>query len=57
MYGGRAKGGSGSEKIKDPSPAHKGGKIGGSKQATRPPAQRSESAKKAAKTRKANMNS
>lgn len=53
MHGGGAKGGAGSESIKDKSPARKGGKIGGSKQASRPASERSASAKKAAKTRKA----
>jgi plasmid stabilization system protein ParE len=57
MHGGGAKGGSGSEKITDKSPARKGGKIGGSKQAIRPAAERSASARKAARTRKSNRNS
>ena len=52
MHGGGAKGGSGSNKIIDPSPAKKGGKIGSKKQAQRPSAARSASAKKAALTRK-----
>lgn len=52
MHGGGAKGGSGSEKITDPSPAKKGGKTGGKKQAQRPASERSASAKKAAATRK-----
>ena len=54
MHGGGAKGGSGSEKIKNPSPAKKGGKIGGEKQAQRTASERSASAKKAAATRKTN---
>ena len=49
--GGGARGGSGSENIKGPSPAIKGGKIGGNRQAQRPPSQRSASTKKAAGTR------
>lgn len=57
MHGGGAKGGSGSQTIKDKSPAKKGGKIGGSKQASRSAAERSASAKKAARTRKANKGS
>jgi hypothetical protein len=57
MHGGGAKGGSGSETIKDKSPTRKGGKIGGSKQATRPASERSASAKKAARTRKSNRDS
>ena len=52
MHGGGAKGGSGKAKIIDPSPVIKGGKIGGKKQAQRPAAERSISAKKAAETRK-----
>ena len=52
MHGGGSKGGSGTEKIKDPSPAKKGGKIGGKKQADRSASERSASAKKAAQTRK-----
>jgi len=56
MHGGGSKGGSGSERIKDSSPARKGGKIGGKKQANRSAAQRSASAKKAARTRKARGN-
>ncbi|OJW50248.1 MAG: plasmid stabilization protein [Alphaproteobacteria bacterium 41-28] len=57
MHGGGSKGGSGTDKIKDPSPAEKGGKIGGKKQAQRPASQRSASAKKAAQTRKKNQKS
>ena len=52
MYGGGAQGGSGTATIKDISPAKKGGKIGGQKQAQRPASERSASAKKAAATRK-----
>src|SRR5436305_208967 len=57
MHGGGAKGGSGSDTVTDSSPAKKGGRIGGRKQASRTPAERSASAKKAAKTRKAQKNS
>jgi hypothetical protein len=52
MHGGGSKGGSGTEKVKDSSPAKKGGKIGGKKQAERPASERSTSAKKASQTRK-----
>lgn len=52
MHGGGAKGGSGSAKIKNLSPAIKGGKKGGKAQAQRPATERSASAKKAAETRK-----
>ena len=52
MHGGGAKGGSGSKEIKDSSPAKKGGRIGGHRQASRTPEERSASAKKAARTRK-----
>lgn len=51
MHGGGSKGGSGSERIIDPSPSKKGGRIGGRKQAQRPASQRSASAQKGAKTR------
>lgn len=57
MHGGGAKGGSGTEAIQDPSPAKKGGKKGGKAQSTRTAADRSASAKKAARTRKKNQNS
>ncbi|AIL12674.1 plasmid stabilization protein [Candidatus Paracaedimonas acanthamoebae] len=53
MHGGGAKGGAGSKDIKDVSPAKKGGKKGGRRQASRPPEECSASAKKAARTRKA----
>src|SRR5688572_4255848 len=46
MHGGGSKGGSGSEQIINISPAKKGGKIGGKKQAQRPASLRSASAKK-----------
>lgn len=52
MHGGGARGGSGTEKIKDSSPAKKGGVKGGKEAAKRPASERSASAKKAAKTRK-----
>lgn len=51
MTGGGRKGGSG-RKTTDKGPARKGGKKGGQSSARRPAAMRSESAKKAAKTRK-----
>lgn len=54
MHGGGAKGGSGTTKIKDPSPAIKGGKKGGKAAAQRPAAKRSASAKKGAETRNEN---
>lgn len=54
MHGGGAKGGSGTERIQDRSPAKKGGKIGGKKQAERPASERSVSAKKAAQAHKRN---
>lgn len=57
MHGGGAKGGSGSNKIKDISPAKKGGKKGGRQQARRSSEERSASAKKAARTRKARQGS
>lgn len=57
MYGGGAKGGSGSDRVKDNSPAKKGGKKGGHKQASRTAEERSASAKKAARTRKARQGS
>ena len=50
MYGGGAKGGSGSRRIVDKSPARKGGRAS----ASRPKAARSASAKKAAQSRKRN---
>ena len=53
MHGGGAKGGSGSDKIKDNSPAQKGGQKGGHSQANRTAEERSASARKAARTRKA----
>ena len=54
MYGGGAKGGSGSRRIVDKSPARKGGEKGGRASASRPKAERSASARKAAATRKRN---
>ena len=53
MYGG-AKGGSGSRRIVNKSPARKGGEKGGRASASRPKAERSASARKAAATRKRN---
>lgn len=53
-HGGKKPGGSGRGKETDKSPARKGGKKGGEAAASRTPAQRSESAKKAARTRAAN---
>ncbi len=52
MHGGGSKGGSGTEKVQDLSPARKGGHIGGEKQATHRPSERSVSTKKGAQTRK-----
>lgn len=52
--GGNKKGGSGRGKKMDTSPAKKGGRIGGAASAARSKKARSESAKKAARTRKRN---
>ena len=54
MHGGGNKSGSGRGKKMDTSPAKKGGKKGGEASASRPAAERSASAKKAAETRKRN---
>lgn len=54
MTGGGKKSGSGRGKPVDTSAAHKGGRIGGKKSASRTAAQRSASARKAAATRKRN---
>ena len=54
MHGGGARGGSGSEEIKNPSPAIKGGKKGGKAQSHRSTSERSLSARKAANNRKRN---
>jgi hypothetical protein len=51
-HGGKKKGGSGRGKSTDKSPAKKGGRKGGEASAARPKAERSASAKKAARTRK-----
>ena len=51
--GGEKPGGGGFGRGEDHSPMRKGGKIGGRAAASRPKAERSESAKKAAQTRKA----
>ena len=50
-HGGK-KSGSGRGKAEDHSPSRKGGKLGGKAAARRPAAERSRSAKKAARTRK-----
>jgi hypothetical protein len=50
-HGGK-KSGSGRGKAEDHSPARKGGRLGGRAAANRPAAERSRSAKKAARTRK-----
>lgn len=50
-HGGK-KSGSGRGKAEDHSPARKGGRLGGRAAASRPAAERSRSAKKAARTRK-----
>jgi plasmid stabilization system protein ParE len=52
--GGGKKSGSGRGKAEDHSPSRKGGKLGGRASASRPAAERSASAKKAAATRKRN---
>ena len=52
-HGGK-KGGSGRGKAEDHSPSRKGGRLGGQAAARRPAAERSASAKKAARTRKRN---
>ena len=49
---GGKKSGSGRGKAEDHSPARKGGRLGGRAAASRPAAERSRSAKKAARTRK-----
>jgi plasmid stabilization system protein ParE len=54
MYGGGAKGGSGSKRVINKEPARKGGRKGGAASARRPASARSASAKKAALTRKRN---
>lgn len=51
VYGGGAKGGSGSRTAKNKEPMHKGGLKGGRAAASRPKSARSASAKKAARTR------
>ncbi|MGH6981628.1 MAG: hypothetical protein ACREFC_10510 [Stellaceae bacterium] len=51
MTGGGRKSGSGVGKRINKAPARKGGRIGGAKSASRTAAQRSESARKAARTR------
>ncbi len=51
---GGEKGGSGTGVPEDHSAARKGGKLGGAVQAKRTPAQRAQSARKAAQTRKQN---
>lgn len=52
--GGGKKSGSGRGKAENPEPSRKGGRKGGHASASRTPAQRSASAKKAAETRKRN---
>ena len=52
--GGGKKSGSGRGKAENHEPSHKGGKLGGKAAASRSPAERSASAKKAAATRKRN---
>lgn len=52
MTGGGKKGGSGEGKATNKAPAKKGGKLGGAASANRTAAQRSASARKAARTRK-----
>jgi hypothetical protein len=49
-HGGRVSG-SGRGRAEDPSPMHKGGRLGGRASASRPMAARSRSARKAARTR------
>lgn len=51
IYGGGAKGGSGSKNVKTNAPMRKGGQKGGRASASQSPAARSASAKKAARTR------
>jgi hypothetical protein len=51
IYGGGAKGGSGSRTPVDRGPMHKGGRLGGRAAARRPAAARKASARKAARTR------
>jgi hypothetical protein len=51
--GGEKPGGGGYGKPEDHAPMHKGGKLGGRASASRPKSQRSASARKAARTRKA----
>ena len=53
-HGGKKPGGSGYGKKEDHSPARKGGRLGGAASASRTPAERSASAKKAAATRARN---
>jgi hypothetical protein len=53
-HGGKRPGGSGRGKTVDKAPAKKGGKLGGAASASRSKAERSASAKKAARTRKRN---
>jgi plasmid stabilization system protein ParE len=52
-HGGKEPGGSGRGKPTDKSPSRKGGRKGGAAAASRPKSERSASAKKAARTRKA----
>jgi hypothetical protein len=52
MTGGGKKSGSGRGKKTNPAPAKKGGRLGGAASAARPAAERSASARKAARTRK-----
>ena len=51
-HGGKKPGGSGRGKAMNKAPAKKGGRLGGKASAARSPKERSESAKKAARTRK-----
>jgi hypothetical protein len=53
-HGGKKPGGSGRSKTVNKAPAKKGGKLGGAASASRTKAERSASAKKAARTRKKN---
>jgi hypothetical protein len=53
-HGGKKPGGSGRGKTANKAPAKKGGKLGGKAAASRPQAERSASAKKAARTRRRN---
>jgi hypothetical protein len=55
--GGKRAGGSGQGKKMNKEPAKKGGRLGGKASASRSPAQRSASAKKAAQTRKRRQSS